>query len=96
MDQRPGRQISGNQSEQRGEKNNLKKWDSLRSHWNNIKCSNICIIGIPEGEEREKRTLFKEITAENGLNLGKKTDSQAQGAERSKQDGPGGDAQGVS
>ena len=28
--------------------------DSLRDLWDNIKHNNICIIGAPEGEEREK------------------------------------------
>ena len=28
--------------------------DSLRDLWDNIKCTNICITGVPEGEEREK------------------------------------------
>ena len=28
--------------------------DSLRDHCANIKWNNICIIGVPEGEEREK------------------------------------------
>ena len=28
--------------------------DSLRDLWENIKCNNIRIIGVPEGEEREK------------------------------------------
>ena len=27
---------------------------SLRECWDNIKCTNICIIGVPEGEERDK------------------------------------------
>ena len=26
---------------------------SVRSLWNNFKCSNICIIGVTEGEEKE-------------------------------------------
>ena len=30
--------------------------DSLRDIWDNIKSTNICIIGVPEGEEREKGT----------------------------------------
>ena len=32
------------------------KWneDSLRDLWDNIKHTNICIIGVPEGEKREK------------------------------------------
>ena len=28
--------------------------DSLRDHWDNIKCNNIRIIGVPEEEETEK------------------------------------------
>ena len=28
--------------------------ESLRELWDNVKCTNICIIGVPEGEEREK------------------------------------------
>ena len=28
--------------------------DSLRDLWDNIKGNNMCIIGIPEGEEKEK------------------------------------------
>ena len=36
--------------------------DSLRYLWDNIKCINICIIGVPEGEEREKghEKIFEE------------------------------------
>ena len=30
----------------------MKKEGSLRDHWNNIKCTNICIIAVPEAEER--------------------------------------------
>ena len=32
-----------------------------------IKCTNICTIGVQEGEEREKgpKKIFKEIIAEN-------------------------------
>ena len=27
--------------------------DSLRNLWDNIKCTNICIIGVPEGESEK-------------------------------------------
>ena len=33
--------------------------DSLRDLWDNIKCSNICIIGVSEAEERERKDLKK-------------------------------------
>ena len=36
----------------KGEKKE-KKWNSLWDDWDNIKCTNICIIGVPEGEERK-------------------------------------------
>ena len=40
--------------EQNREKRMKRNEDSLRDHWDNIKCNNICIIGVPEGEERER------------------------------------------
>ena len=41
--------------------------DSLRDLWDNIKCTNIRTIGVPEGEEREKgpQKIFEEIRVEN-------------------------------
>ena len=41
--------------------------DSLREHWDNIKCTNIRIIGIPEEEEKKKgyEKIFEEIVVEN-------------------------------
>ena len=42
--------------EQKKEKRMKRNEDSLREHWNNIKCINICMMGVPEREEREKRS----------------------------------------
>ena len=39
--------------EQNKEKRMKRNEDSLRELWDNIKCNNICIIGVPEGEERK-------------------------------------------
>ena len=41
--------------------------DSLRDLWDNIKCTNIQIIGVPEEEEKKKgyEKIFEEITVEN-------------------------------
>ena len=57
-----------------------RKEDSSRDHWDNIKCTNICIIVIPEGEEIEKgpEKIFEEIIAENFPNMGKETLTQVQ------------------
>ena len=59
-------------TEQNIEKRMKRNEDSLRDLWNNIKCRSIHIIGVPEGEEREKglEKILEEITAENFLNMG--------------------------
>ena len=58
--------------------------DSLTDLWDNIKCNNIRIIGVPEGEEREKgpEKIFEEITAENFPTMGKEIATQVQEAQR--------------
>ena len=45
--------------------------DSLRDFWDNIKCTNIRIIGVPEEEERKNRyeKIFEEIIVENFPNM---------------------------
>ena len=46
--------------------------DNLRAFWDNIKCTNIRIIGVPE-EEKKKGTekIFEESIVENFPNMGK-------------------------
>ena len=70
--------------EQNKEKRMKRNEDSLRDLWNNIKCNNIRIIGVPEGEEREKgpEKIFEEIIVENFPNMGKEIATQAQGAQQ--------------
>ena len=62
-------------AEQKREKRLKKNEESLRELWNNIKCTNNCITGVPEGEEREKGTekIFQEIIAEKFPNMGKES-----------------------
>ena len=54
-------------TENNKEKRMKKTEESLRDIWDNIKCTNICIIGDPEGEERGKcpEKIFEEIINEN-------------------------------
>ena len=60
-------------AEQKREERLKTNEESLRELWDNIKRTNLCIIGVPEGEEREKGTekKLKEIKAENFLTWGK-------------------------
>ena len=57
--------------------------DSLRDLWENIKHNNIHIIGVPEGEEREKgpKKIYEKIIVENFPNMGKKIATQVQEAQ---------------
>ena len=56
--------------------------DSLRDLWDNIKCNNILIIGVPEGDEREKgpEKIFEEIIVKNFPNMGKEIATQVREA----------------
>ena len=70
--------------EQNKEKGMKRNEDSLRDLWDNIKHDNIRIIGVPEGEEREKgpEKMFEEIIVENFPNMGKEIATQVQEAQR--------------
>ena len=71
-------------AEQNKEKRMKRIEDTLRDPWDNIKCINIRIIGVPEGKEKKKGTekIFEEITVENFRNMGKETVNQVQEAQR--------------
>ena len=58
--------------------------DSLRDLWDNIKCTNIHIRGIPEGKEREKRPekIFEEIIADSFPVMGKEIVNQVQESQK--------------
>ena len=56
--------------------------DSLRDLWDNIKLTNIRIIGVPEEEEKRKGTekIFEEIIVEKFPNMEKEIVNQVQEA----------------
>jgi len=69
-------------AEQKREKRLKTNEESLRELWDNVKHNNIRIIGVPEGEEREKGTekICQEIIAENFPHMGKEPLTQIQEA----------------
>ena len=71
-------------TEQNKEKRMKRIEASLRDLWDNIKRTNIRIIGVPEGEEKKKGSekISEEVIAENFPNMGKETDNQVQEAQR--------------
>ena len=55
----------------------LKSEEKLTNLWDNLKCSNIRIVGVPEGEQQqESENLFEQIMKENRPNLAKEIDFQ--------------------
>ena len=54
--------------------------DSLRDLWDNIKRTNIQIIGVPEEAEKQKRyeKIFEEVVVENFPNMKKEIVNQVQ------------------
>ena len=71
-------------TEQNKEKRMKRIEDSLRDFWDNIKHTNIRIIGVPEEEEKKKGTekIFEEIIVKNFPNMGKEIVNQVQEVQR--------------
>ena len=74
------RMVKFTAAEQNKEKRMKRNEDSLRDLWDKIKHNIILIIGVPEGEEREKgpEKIFEEIIVENFPNMGKEIATQVQ------------------
>ena len=58
--------------------------DNLRDLWDNMKCTNIQIIGVLQEEEKKKgyEKIFEEIIVDNFPNLEKEIVNQVQEAQR--------------
>ena len=78
------RMVEFTAAEQNKEKRMKRNEDSLRDLGNNIKHNNIHIIGVPEGEEREKgpEKIFEEIIVQKFPNMGKEIATQVQEVQR--------------
>ena len=71
-------------AEQNKEKRMKRIEGSFRDLWDNIKHTNIRIIGVPGEEDKKKGTekIFEEIIVENFPNMGKEIVNQVQEAQR--------------
>ena len=69
-------------TEQNKEKKNERYEDSLRDLWDNIKCTNIQNIRVPEEEEKEIEKIFEEIIVKKFHTMGKEIVTQVQEAQR--------------
>ena len=68
---------------EQNEETRIQKNERIRNLWDNFKCSNIQIIGVPEEEEEQEiENLFENIIMENFPNLAKEIDLQVQEAQR--------------
>ena len=71
---------------QRGkeEKRIKRNENNLRDPWDNVKCPNIRIIGVPEEEDKKKdhEKILEEIIVENFPKMGKEIATQVQETQR--------------
>ena len=74
------RMVEINEAERKKELNE----DNLRDLWDNVKCPNIRIIGVPEEEDKKKgyEKILEEIVVENFPKMGKEIATQVQETQR--------------
>ena len=67
-------------------KKRIKRNDNLRDLWDNVKCLNIQIIGVPEEEDKKKghEKILEEIIVENFPKMGKEMATQSKKPRRSQ------------
>ena len=73
-----------NESVRKKEKQVKRNEDNLRDLWDNVKCPNIQIIGVPEEEDKKKdhEKILEEIIVENFSKMGKEIITQVQETQR--------------
>ena len=82
------RMMEINETERKKEKRIKRNEENLRDLWDNVKCPNIWITGVPEEEDKKKvhEKILGEIIVENFPKMGKEIATQVQ--ESPKQDKP--------
>ena len=83
------RMVEINEAERKKGKRMKRNEDNLRDLWDNVKCSNVRIIGVPEEDKRKgHEKILKEIIVENFPKMGKEIATQVQETQSPKQDKP--------
>src|SRR5574337_611689 len=80
-----------NESKRKKEKRSKRNEDNLKDLWDNVKCPNIQIIGVPEEEDKKKghEKILEEITDENFFKMGEgNSHPSPRNPESPKQDKP--------
>ena len=77
------RMVEINEAERTKEKRIKRNEDNLKHLWDNVKCPNMRIIGVPEEEDRNKghEKILEEIIVENFPKMGKEIATQDQETE---------------
>jgi len=78
------RMVDINESERKKRKQIKRNEDNLRDLWDNVKCPNIRIMGVPEEEDKKKdhEKILEEIIVENFPKMGKEITTQVQETQR--------------
>ena len=74
------RMVEKIEAERKKEKRILKNEDNLRDLWDNVKCPNIQIIGVPKEENKKKghEKILEEIIVQNFPKIGKEIATQVE------------------
>ena len=78
------RTVEINEEKRKKEKRIKINEDNLRDLWDNVKCPNIQIIGVPKEENKKKghEKILEEIIVENFPKMGKEIVTQVQETQR--------------
>ena len=76
------RMVEINEAETKKEKRIKRNEDNLRDLWDNVKCPNIRIIGVPEEDKKKGHEKILEIIVENFPKTGKEIVIQLQETQR--------------
>ena len=78
------RMVEINETERKKEKRIKRNDDKLRDLWDNVKYTNIRIIGVPEEEDKKKghAKILEELIVENVLKMGKEIITQVHETQR--------------